>query len=376
MSNLHNYRVLFVYSNIPGNPYKSHTGLKNNALNSLRTLRYNGINAGMLGIDSLDELKAYLTANPCPNVIIQALFLKNAELTDLCSTFQATDFAVVCHSGFPFLGSGEINLLFQNMNLAATTPNLVVACNSARMCQDVTAMTRTGVTYLPNLYQVNPESVGAPNVYQGGTLRGGFFCSPRQAKNPKNNAVAFGIMCEKLRTNGVFMYNTGRQDGGPNNTEAAMCVQSIENIFKGNPLVTTQPIQWQDQPDHWRTIGSCNICFQSTFFETFNICTADAITQGVCTIVSPAITWAPDSWKAQPDSATDIARVGMSLLYNPQAVNDGLVALQEHNAQSLHAWRAYLFGGIVNVGAQAFVHATIRQTARSHDGQKDPRKIA
>jgi hypothetical protein len=355
----HQNRVLFVYSNIPGNPGKSHTGLKNNALNSLRVLRRSGIRAGMLGIDKVSDLTDYLTAHPCPHVIIQALFLKNDELQALCANFGQSDFAVVCHSSFPFLSSGEINLLYANMNLAVTTPNLVVACNSANMCEDLQQSRRQDVTYLPNLYPLNPEKVGAPRVWRGGVLRGGFFCSPREAKNPKNNAVGFAIMCQKLGCDGVFMYNVGRTDGGPS-SDAARVVQSIENILAPYPRITTMPISWQDQPDHLITVGSCDLAFQASFHETFNIVTCDAISQGVASVVSPAVKFAPDSWKAQPDSAVDIARVGMSLIYNASAVEDGVVALQQHNAQGIYSWRAYLFDGVTNVGPQAMRTSAMR----------------
>ena len=45
-------------------------------------------------------------------------------------------------------------------------------------------------------------------------------------------------------------------------------------------------------------------------------------------VVSEAIDWAPDDWKADVDNVVEIARVGRHLLHDPRAAHEGLRALK------------------------------------------------
>ena len=78
--------------------------------------------------------------------------------------------------------------------------------------------------------------------------------------------------------------------------------------------------------------------------ETFNVVSADGISQGVASVVSDAIDWAPLHWQAHIDDAFDVARVGRQLLSDHRAAHDGLKALTRHNHDGLRAWRTYLEG--------------------------------
>src|SRR5579883_2342348 len=73
-----------------------------------------------------------------------------------------------------------------------------------------------------------------------------------------------------------------------------------------------------------------------------NMVTADGVAEGVPSVVSPAIDWAPADWKAEPDNVGDIARVGRRLLLDPYAAEDGLRALEAYVCDGLRAYRAYL----------------------------------
>jgi hypothetical protein len=74
--------------------------------------------------------------------------------------------------------------------------------------------------------------------------------------------------------------------------------------------------------------------------------TADGIAEGVPSVVSDAIEWAPDYWKAEMDDVNDIARVGRQLIHDPRATYDGLVALEQHNRDGFEVWEEFL--GIEN----------------------------
>ncbi|HTS48966.1 MAG TPA: hypothetical protein VMH05_13540 [Bryobacteraceae bacterium] len=69
---------------------------------------------------------------------------------------------------------------------------------------------------------------------------------------------------------------------------------------------------------------------------------ADGIAEGVPSVVSHAIDWVPEHWKAMMDNVLDIARVGRYLLTDPYAPQEGREALKEHNSDGIKAWKEFL----------------------------------
>ncbi len=69
--------------------------------------------------------------------------------------------------------------------------------------------------------------------------------------------------------------------------------------------------------------------------------TADGVAEGVASVVSEAIDWAPNDWKADVDDVLDISRVGRRLLCDSAAVDDGLRALQQQTATGVLSYKNY-----------------------------------
>jgi len=99
---------------------------------------------------------------------------------------------------------------------------------------------------------------------------------------------------------------------------------------------------WQSWPKFRTSVRHMHLLLQPSYTESFNMVTADGIAEGVPSVVSDAIDWAPDSWKAAFDDVLDIARVGRHLLFDAHAPQEGLDALELHNREGLHSWRQYL----------------------------------
>ena len=70
--------------------------------------------------------------------------------------------------------------------------------------------------------------------------------------------------------------------------------------------------------------------------------TADGIVQGVPSVVSSAVDWAPESWKAEHDEVHDIAKVGLRLIRSETAIHWGRLALWNNNRKGLQAWKKFL----------------------------------
>jgi hypothetical protein len=85
-----------------------------------------------------------------------------------------------------------------------------------------------------------------------------------------------------------------------------------------------------------------NLLIQVSYTESFNMVTADGVSQGVPSVVSDAIDWAPEYWQATSDNVGDIARIGRQLITDPKAAKDGLDHLENHNRDSFDAWVKWL----------------------------------
>jgi hypothetical protein len=85
-----------------------------------------------------------------------------------------------------------------------------------------------------------------------------------------------------------------------------------------------------------------DLLLQPSFTESFNVVTADGVHQGVPSVVSDAIDWAPARWQANPDEAEDLVRVAQYLLKTPQAVDDGRKALASYVNDGIETWTAFL----------------------------------
>jgi hypothetical protein len=85
-----------------------------------------------------------------------------------------------------------------------------------------------------------------------------------------------------------------------------------------------------------------HLILQPSFTESFNVVTADGIWAGVPTVASTAIDWVPERWQANPDDATDVARVGEYLLHCPHAVTEARRMLTEFVEWGVLAWRDFV----------------------------------
>jgi hypothetical protein len=85
-----------------------------------------------------------------------------------------------------------------------------------------------------------------------------------------------------------------------------------------------------------------HLLIQPSYTETFNVVTADGVAEGIASVVSPAIGWVPDYWKADPESIEDIARVGTLLLNYRQTGQDGFNSLTRHNKLGTDTWINWL----------------------------------
>ena len=286
------------------------------------------------------ELKARTLAHhvPLSHLIISAPWIPTANLAGLASQNPDLEIAVVSHSNIGFLQADPraIELLRQGAELEQGCPNFHIAGNSQRFQTWWQATYGTAMTLLPNMYPMG--TARARPMWQTGTLRMGCFCAIRPYKNVLTAAAAALEVGQRLRVPELeFWMSGGRREGGGQTIMAA-----IQQMYLNVPRAKVIERNWQSWPQFLTTVGSMDLLLQPSYTEGFNMVTADGIAQGVASVVSDAIAWAPKNWQAETDDAIDIANKAVGLLHDPAAVQEGVTALDSHNATGLVLWKKFL----------------------------------
>jgi hypothetical protein len=152
---------------------------------------------------------------------------------------------------------------------------------------------------LPNLYHLDGEQPKRPR-YSGGTLRIGAFGAMRVLKNLMTAAGATLQIANAKRAELEFWISAGRSEG------AGWVIEAVRQMLNGLPHVKLVENNWQTWPRFRQTVRHMHLMLQPSYTESFNVVTADGVAQGVPGVVSDAIDWAPDSWKAPVDDANAV----------------------------------------------------------------------
>ena len=330
-------QVALAYKNFAANRAISHIGLGVTALNTAKTLRSTGINADVWPIVSPAELRTRLLATPTSHVVISAPWISTNDLALLCAEFKDTQFAVTCHSNLGFLQAdpSAMRLVREGLDLRRVTWNFQMAANCDRLSNWVQTAYGTPCTHLPNLYHLD-EVQPKRERYSGGTLRIGAFGATRALKNLLTSAGAALEIATAKRANLEFWISSGRNEG------AGAVVDAVRQMLNGLPNVKLVENGWQTWPQFRQTVRHMHLLMQPSYTESFNVVTADGVAEGVPSVVSDAIEWAPDGWKAPVDDAHAMANVGLKLLASRWAPRQGLAALKAHNKKALAAWNTFL----------------------------------
>jgi hypothetical protein len=134
----------------------------------------------------------------------------------------------------------------------------------------------------------------------------------------------------------VFHMSSGGE--GDQGRTAPAIDQMFENVH-GAKVVRHN---WQPWDEFIKTVSGMDLLLQLSYTESFNMVTADGILKSIPSVVSPAITWAPASWKADSDNVLEAAAVGVRLLTDENSVADGFQALSEHNTIAIRHWKQWL----------------------------------
>jgi hypothetical protein len=330
-------RVILAYKNFAANKNISHIGLGVAAMNTAKALREQKVAAEVWPIVNAADLRSRLD-NTISHVVVSAPWIPTVEWQRITGDFPNIRFAVNCHSNVGFLqaDTNGVKLVREAMEIERATWNFHVAGNSVKFCRWVRDAYQVPCTYLPNVYYLENGAPPVRPLYNGGTLRIGAFGATRPLKNFMSAAAAAVEIATRLHTDLELSVSSGRTEGGNGILDA------VRAMVNGLPHVKLVEAGWQSWPKFRLTVRHMHLLLQPSYTESFNMVTADGIAEGVPSVVSDAIDWAPEHWKACGDDVFDIARVGRSLLSDQHAAEDGLNALKTHNGKGLSSWLEFL----------------------------------
>jgi hypothetical protein len=335
-----NVHLILAYKNFAAFAGISHIGLGVAALNIAKILNKHGIKCTVLPILNSAALDQFLDKTPsATHVEIAAPWIPARELQALTYKHHNVQFAVNCHSNVGFLqaDTNGVKLLREYIDLELGALNFNIAGNSSKFITWVRQAYQAPCTYLPNMYYLDYSQTSNTPVYKGGTLRIGAFGATRPQKNLMSAAGAALQLHEELKVETEFWVSGGRTEGGGNTI-----LNSVRAMVKDIPGFTLKELGWATWPQFRDYVRKMHLLIQGSYTESFNMVTADGIAEGVPSVVSDALDWCPEYWKAYSDDVPDMARVGRQLLFDPQAPYDGLVSLETHNAEGFDAWCDWL----------------------------------
>ena len=331
--------VVFVYKNFGAMCGYSHIGLGVSAINISKSLVAKGIRSEVWPILTPEDLqKKLLAVEGVTHIVIGAVWIPTQKLALMCMQFPQITFAVNCHSNIGFLQAepGAIKLMREALDLEQGTHNFHAAGNSHRFCDWVKDAYNLPCTNLPNLYYLDEHAKGHSPVWNGGVLRIGVFGATRVQKNFTSAVAAAIEIAHQTKAVTEIWMNSNRNEGGNVVKQAAI------ELSKNIPGVSLQFYPWSTWPEFRRFVRSMHLLLQPSYTETFNMVTADGAAEGVPSVVSSAIEWAPHHWKADVDDSLAIAQVGRRLISDPNASRDGLRSLIAHNVSSFISWNNYI----------------------------------
>jgi hypothetical protein len=230
----------------------------------------------------------------------------------------------------------------------ASYPEIIIGVNAPRMLNEIREFVGTSqgltkeetndkVVYMPNFYP--QDYVTKPFNKDKYWVDVACFGAVRPLKNHMLQAVAALKFARKIGKQLRFHINSGRIEmkGDPVMNNLRGFFQHLAD--EGHQLVGHE---WTPREEFLKLCATMDIGMQCNFSETFNIVSADLISQGVPIVGSSEIPWASSWFNARPTESDEIAD-RLVRTYNRPKLNVWLnqKQLTSYTNQTLKIWKEY-----------------------------------
>ena len=316
-------------------------GLNVAGFTTAKYLRHHGVDVSVFpvrhNVDVVNAIDKYNETHKhrLTHVVISAPWISLHDMRNLICHFPEIQFVVLSHSNVGFLQADPhgVDLYRHYAKLAETHKNLRVGGNCRRFTDWFEAAYKHRCVCLPNIY---PTERVRSKVWDGkSTIKIGAFGAIRPEKNFMTAAAGALAIHSALGVPMELHMSTGG-DGCKSTT-----LPAIKEMTENIPGFTLIRHDWDNWDKFIQLIAKMDLLIQVSYTESFNMVTADGVSVGVPTVVSPVIFWAPKSWMADSDDSLDVAATGIKLLTSDQKYL-GADALRENNEKSLKYWLDFL----------------------------------
>ena len=330
----------------PGTPTNPSAKLLSHGLNNscrfiVEMLNDAGIDAKLVQVaDDNDIWKEIVSYNPT-DVIIEAYWMRPKKLIDLEERFPGTPITIRGHSSTPFLADDWVGFPWAMDYLALGGS---VGQNDPRHVDEMRFLARylhgiepdearRRVPYLPNYYPDQYIEVVKQPI--AGEIDIGCFGAVRSFKNHVGQAIAAMMFADDLGRRLRFHINGDRLERG-----GAAVSRALDSLFATGKAELVRHDWIPVHADFLKLVASMDLVTQVSFAETFNIVAADAVGQGVPTVMSAEIPWAPLASQADPTDTDDIA-AKMHVAWNRNLIEKNNDSLRAYSARSKEIWLSH-----------------------------------
>jgi hypothetical protein len=303
-------RVLFIakkadYNYSGGDPLRV-TGLKLSAGMCVAVLIAAGIPAKLAIVNDNNDIDREVRIFQPTHVVIEALWVVPSKFAVLTRLYPDVQWIIRVHSEIPFLSMEGISIewlldyvKYDNVYVSGNSPNLNAAIKDILKSAYPDQLVNAKNIYLPNCYVA--EIIPPRTPMWSARLHIGCFGAIRPFKNQLIQAIAAMTYAESVGKSLVFHMNGTRQETG-----GSAVLKNIVALFDDSPNHLLRLHPWMNHSDFLHLCAKMDLGMQVSLSESFNIVTADMVTVGVPTVVSPAIYWMPKGFMADPTNLASI----------------------------------------------------------------------
>jgi hypothetical protein len=246
-------------------------------------------------------------------VILEALWVVPDKLNILSKLYPSIEFIIRLHSETPFIANEGIAIewIFNYIKIN----NVYIAANSERLYSELKYLyesnnIKSKLYYLPNYYYSTKLKFTTKLDCSNYFVCIGCFGAIRPLKNQLIQAIAAIKFAEDINKELIFYINGTREE-----LQGSSVLKNIRALFN-NSKHTLIEIDWLDHSSFLSYIkNNIDIGMQVSFTETFNIVSADLISQSIPIVTSNEVKFASKLIQANCTDVDDIVNK-LHLAYN------------------------------------------------------------
>lgn len=274
------------------------SGLYNSANFVNTMLKNNGVDSELVEVIDNNGIDKVVSKHKPDVVIIEALWVVPSKFEILKKLHPNVTWIIRIHSELPFIANEGIAIEW--MKEYVKYDNVLLGANSREFIKSMEPILNTKILYLPNYYPI-AKYFTSKKHNSTKIINVGLFGAIRPMKNTLTQAVAAIIFANKHDLTLHLHINIERIEQKGDNA-----LKNIRALFSGTKHVLVEH-KWHGHSDFVKLVATMDIGLQVSLTETYNIVTADFISQSIPVVTSKEITFVnPFSATTQTKNAIEI----------------------------------------------------------------------